>query len=117
LGGGLLAAVALAGFGLAAFWVWLRWAWASVTVTDERVIIKRGVLVRTTQVIPLDRVQDVSTRQNLAGQVLGYGSLLIDTAGQEQNQRIDYLPAPGQLREQIYELSDRFWRGPDLGEP
>src|SRR5262249_37452519 len=73
--------------------------------------------VRTTQVIPLDRVQDVSTRQNLVGQVLGYGSLLIDTAGQEQNQRIDYLPAPGQLREQVFELSDRFWRGADPGGP
>lgn len=117
IGSGLAVTVVLAGFGLAAIWAWLHWAWATVTVTDERVIIKRGVVVRTTQVIPLDRVQDVSTRQNLVGQVLGYGSLVIDTAGQELNQVIHYLPAPGQLREQVYELSDRFWRGPDLGEP
>ena len=116
-GSGLAATMVLAGFGLAAVWAWLHWAWATVTVTDERVIIKRGVVVRTTQVIPLDRVQDVSTRQNLLGQLLGYGSLVIDTAGQEMNQVIDYLPAPGQLREQVFELSDRFWRGPDLGEP
>src|SRR5262249_23615049 len=116
-GSGLAVPLVFAGFGLAAIWAWLHSAWATVTRRDERVIIKRGVLVRATQVIPLDRVQDVSTRQNLVGQVLGYGSLLIDTAGQEKNQRIDYLPAPGQLREQVFELSDRFWRGPDLGGP
>jgi len=117
IGGGLLAVVVLAGLGLAGVWAWLHWAWATVTVTDERVIIKLGVVVRTTTVIPLDRVQDVSTRQNLVGQVLGYGSLVIDTAGQFKNEVVDYLPAPGQLREQVFELSDRFWRGPDLGEP
>jgi len=115
--GGLMAGTVLVGMGLAAVWVWLRWAWATVTVTDERVIIKKGVMVRTTKVIPLDRVQDVSTRQNLLGQLLGYGSLEIDTAGSIENEVIDYLPAPGQLREQVFELTGHFWLGPDLGEP
>ena len=115
--GGLLAPIVLAGVGLAALWVWLAWAWATVTVTDERVIVKEGVLVRRTKVIPLDRVQDVSTRQNLSGQLFGYGSLEIDTAGSIENEVITHLPAPGQLREQVFELSDHFWRGPDLGEP
>lgn len=115
--GGLIAATVLAVMGLATVWVWLHWAWATVTVTDERVIVKEGVLVRRTKVIPLDRVQDVSTLQNLFGQLLGYGSLEIDTAGSIENEVISHLPAPGQLREQVFELSDHFWRGPDLGEP
>src|SRR5262245_102957 len=56
--GGLLAPIVLAGVALAALWVWLAWAWATVTVTDERVIVKEGVLVRRTKVIPRDRCQD-----------------------------------------------------------
>lgn len=115
-GGGLApSAVLLSGIGVVAGWVWLGWAVATVRVTTERVIIKEGVLVRTTKVIPLNRVQDVSTRQNLFGQVLGYGSLEIDTAGRIENEVVTHLPTPERLREEVFVLLDRFRRGPDLG--
>lgn len=115
-GGGLVAgAVLLSVIGLVGGWVLLGWAVATVTVTTDRVIIKEGVLVRTTKVIPLNRVQDVSTRQNLFGQVLGYGSLEIDTAGRIENEVVTHMPTPERLREEVFVLLDRFRRGPDIG--
>lgn len=109
-GGAALASVVLMGMALAASWVWFSWVVSTVTVTDERVTIKEGVIVRKTKLIPLDRVQDVSTRQNLFGQLLGYGCLEIDTAGSIQNEVVTYLPQPQWLREQVFALADRFWR-------
>jgi len=114
-GGFIPATVILLIGGSVAAWVLLRWVLETVTVTDERVIIKEGVLIRSTKVIPLSHVQDVLTRQNVLGQVLGYGSLEIDTAGRGDNELIPDLPAPVRLREQVFALLDRFQRGPDLG--
>src|SRR2546421_9747425 len=54
-----LAAVAV--LGLVGLVVWLRWLEDSLTITDQRVILEEGVFQRTSRVIPLDRVQDVST--------------------------------------------------------
>lgn len=110
----LLATVVLVAAGLRAAWVLLVWAVATVTVTEERVIIKEGVLIRKTKLIPLDRIQDVSTRQNLFGQLLDYGSLEIDTAGTIKNEVITHLPRPQWLREQVFGLLDPM-RRPDTG--
>jgi uncharacterized membrane protein YdbT with pleckstrin-like domain len=114
-GGAVAGMIVLALAGLPAAWVWLAWLASTVTITDERVIIQEGVMVRKTKVIPLDRVQDVSTRQNLFGQLFGYGTLEIDTAGRIENEVVTQLPDPQWLREQVFTLLDSFWRGSDTG--
>ncbi len=88
------------------YWVWLNWQSAMLTVTDQRVILEEGVLVRTSKVIPLDRVQDVSTRQNLLGRFLNYGSVEIDTAGAIPNELFTYVAQPEMLRDQVFVLSE-----------
>jgi uncharacterized membrane protein YdbT with pleckstrin-like domain len=103
--------VGFAVVGLWAIWVWLVWRAASLTVTDQRVIFEEGLLIRTSKVIPLDRVQDVSTRQNLVGRLLGYGDLEIDTAGSIANDVFTYIPSPELLRDQVFVLSEGLRRG------
>jgi uncharacterized membrane protein YdbT with pleckstrin-like domain len=103
--------VALSVTGLWATWTWLVWRAASLTVTDQRVIFEEGLLIRTSKVIPLDRVQDVSTRQNIVGRVLGYGDLEVDTAGSIANDVFTYLPSPELLRDQVFVLSEGLRRG------
>src|SRR5205823_1864513 len=71
--------------------VWLRWAEDSLTVTDQRVLLEEGVLVRSSRVIPLHRVQDVSTTQTLLGRILGYGTVEIDAAGTGGSERFAYV--------------------------
>jgi uncharacterized membrane protein YdbT with pleckstrin-like domain len=100
---GTIAAVAV--LGLWAILVWLRWIEDSLTVTDQRVILEEGVLSRTSRVIPLDRVQDVATRQSLFGRLFGYGTVQIDVAGAAGSEEFAYVSAPDRLRDQVYLLT------------
>jgi uncharacterized membrane protein YdbT with pleckstrin-like domain len=90
---------------------WLNWQAATLTVTDQRVILEEGIVVRTTKVIPLDRVQDVSTKQGLFGQFFDYGSVEIDTAGAIPNELFTYAAHPEMLRDQVFVLSEQLRRG------
>lgn len=90
---------------------WLNWESSMLTVTDQRVILEQGIFVRTTKVIPLDRVQDVSTTQKLIGRLLDYGSVEIDTAGAIPNELFTYAAHPEMLRDQVFVLSEQLRRG------
>ena len=103
-----LAAVAILGIWLIV--TWLRWNATSFTITDQRVILDTGVLSRSSKIIPIDRVQDVSTRQPVAGRIFGYGSVEIDAAGSQGAERLDHVPAPNGFRDQVFLQSERLRR-------
>jgi uncharacterized membrane protein YdbT with pleckstrin-like domain len=107
----LVTLFALSVLALAGYWVWLNWRVDMLTVTDQRVILEGGILLRTSKVIPLDRVQDVSTRQNVLGRFLDYGSVEIDTAGAIPNELFTYARHPEMLRDQVFVLSEQLRRG------
>lgn len=101
--------VLLAAGGLWTAVVWLQWNSASLTVTDQRVILEEGIFQRTSKVMPLDRVQDVSTKQTLLGRVLDYGVVEIDVAG--SSEVFPYVRSPEMLRDQVFVLSEQLRRG------
>ncbi len=104
---------------LAGLWTivtWLRWAAASLTITDQRVILDGGVFSRTSKIISLDRVQDVSTRQSVLGRILGYGQVEIDAAGSAGAEILDHLPAPTRVRDQVFLQSEQL-RHREAGPP
>ncbi len=105
----LFTLVVLAAVGLWAIVVWLQWNAASLTVTDQRVILEEGIFQRTSKVMPLDRVQDVSTKQTLLGRVLDYGIVEIDVAG--SSEIFPYVRSPEMLRDQVFVLSEQLRRG------
>jgi uncharacterized membrane protein YdbT with pleckstrin-like domain len=102
--------VVLAGIGLWSIVVWLQWAAATLTVTDQRVILEQGIFQRTSKVIPLDRVQDVSTKQPLMGRILDYGLVEIDAAGASGTETFPYVASPEALRDRIFLLSEALRR-------
>ena len=53
------------------------------TLTDTTIEIDRGLIARTTQNIPLRRVQDVTVTASLFQRMMGYGDILIDNASEE----------------------------------
>lgn len=59
----------------------LWWAARQLIVTNRRVIFRSGVLGKSERSIPLSRVQDVSVRYGIAGRILGYGDVRIESAG------------------------------------
>jgi membrane protein YdbS with pleckstrin-like domain len=100
-----------AALGMAAISVWLRWEGDSLTVTDQRVVLEEGVLQRVSKVIPLNRIQDVTTVQTPLGRILDYGTVEIDAAGPSGAERFAYVRGPLRVRDELSALIDRYERG------
>ncbi len=76
------AALLVLWFGLRPF---LTWVTSTDTLTTRRLISRRGVLAREGKDIPIDRVHSVSYRQSLLDRVLGCGTLVVETAGDDSD--------------------------------
>ena len=50
-------------------------------ITDQRIIVRRGILSRTEQTTALARVQNITVRQTIGQRMLGVGDVEFDTAG------------------------------------
>jgi len=67
-------------------------------VTNKRLILATGILTRNVNMMPINKVTDMSFRRSPMGQLLGYGEFIVESAGQNQAlQRVDHLPYPEQL--------------------
>ena len=100
---------------LALLWlivVWIRWQSTSYSLTDQRIAIETGVFSRQEKIIPIDRVQDCTTRQSILGRIFSYGRVEIDAAGAQGAEILDHLPSPGQFRDQVFMQSERRRSGP-----
>jgi uncharacterized membrane protein YdbT with pleckstrin-like domain len=53
------------------------------SLTDTTIEIDRGLVSRTTQHIPLRRVQDVTVTASIGQRMLGYGDITIDNASED----------------------------------
>jgi hypothetical protein len=77
----LAAMWALVRFGLAV----ARWFFYEVRyITNRRIIEINGLLGRRISSMPLHQVTDITLRRGVGGELLSYGELRIESAGQEQ---------------------------------
>jgi len=105
---------------LALLWaivVWVRWRSIQYTLTDQRITIQGGVFSRQEKIIPIDRVQDCTTRQSIFGRMIGYGRVEIDAAGAQGAEVLDHLPKPGDFRDQVFVQSEKRRGGAAAGTP
>jgi membrane protein YdbS with pleckstrin-like domain len=80
---------ALAYYGLRVAEWWMR----HFIVSTRRVLLTSGVVVRTVTLLPLRRITDLTWKETLLGQVLGYGTFRFESAGQQQAlSEITFLP-------------------------
>lgn len=76
---------------------WKLWEWYEdrIVVTDQRVVEVSGILTRRVASMPLAKVTDMTYRRSLSGRLLGYGELILESAGQRQAlDRISHVPRP-----------------------
>ncbi|SHJ14873.1 PH domain-containing protein [Tessaracoccus bendigoensis DSM 12906] len=73
------------------FFVWLvlvpflRWLTTTYTITDRRVITRRGIINKIGHDLPLKRINNVNYERSLSDRILGCGTLIFETAaGQPQ---------------------------------
>jgi uncharacterized membrane protein YdbT with pleckstrin-like domain len=112
--------VTLGAIAIAILWlivVWIRWQSTSYTLTDQRIKIETGVFGRQSKMIPIDRVQDCTTRQSLIGRMLGYGRVEVDAAGAQGAEVLDHLPNPGIFRDQVFVQSEKRRTGGPAAQP
>lgn len=72
---------------------WIQYASTWYVVTDQRVFWRRGLFVRESAEVLISRVESVSLRQSLMGQLFNYASLTIIGTGGTTEYFID-LPNP-----------------------
>jgi uncharacterized membrane protein YdbT with pleckstrin-like domain len=99
--GALVSAVIIAGVLLIG---WLRRISTVYTVTDRRIIIRRGILSRREQEAHIDRVQNVNMVQTPLDRLFHVGTLDFDTAGSDDSDfKFRGVAEPEKLRARINE--------------
>ena len=86
-------------------WKVLEWWLELIIVTDKRFMITSGVLETKNSMMPITKVTDMSFLRPFIGQILGYGTLRVESAGQKQDlEHIEYVPRPEEVFKAISEL-------------
>lgn len=83
----------------------MLWWIERIVITDKRVMLAQGIIVHSVGMMPLGKVTDLTFQRSLGGRMLGYGTLIVESAGQIQAlNRIDYMPRPEEIYEALSEL-------------
>lgn len=67
-------------FIFAALLPFLRWLTATYTITDRRIVTRRGIINKTGHDLPLRRINNVNYERSLTDRMLGCGTLILETA-------------------------------------
>ncbi len=83
----------------------ILWWIERIVITDKRVMLAEGFIVHKVGMMPLGKVTDLTFERSIGGRMLGYGTLIVESAGQIQAlNRIDYMPRPEEVYEALSEL-------------
>lgn len=96
-----LALAAVIKFSVHAF----EWWNERIVITDKRMMLDQGILTTRVGMMPLTKVTDLTFERTVNGRMLGYGTIIVESAGQIQAlNRIDYVPRPEEVYEALSEL-------------
>ena len=99
-------------------WKLARWYVDRFIVTDRRIMLVSGIVARKVAMMPMTKLTDMSYERSTIGVLLGYGTFVLESAGQDQAlSRIDYVPSPDQLFAEISELLFGRRDDPSAGPP
>jgi uncharacterized membrane protein YdbT with pleckstrin-like domain len=83
----------------------ILWWTERIVVTDKRVMLSKGIVTHNLGMMPLAKVTDLTFQRTLGGRMLGYGTIVVESAGQNQAfERIKYVPRPEEVYEAVSEL-------------
>ena len=96
LGAGIAAVLGLLDF----FWRWIVRRSSEFAVTDARVLIKTGIVRRTSLEIIITKIESIEVSQGIMGRIFGYGSItVIGTGG--TNEPFHRISNPLEFRRQV----------------
>ena len=106
-----------------AVWKLLEWRHDWFVATDKRLILTYGLLTQKVAMMPLSKVTDMSYNRSPLGRVVGFGTFVMESAGQEQAlHHVNWVPDPDHTYRAIcaeifgVEDHDRVLTGGDGGD-
>lgn len=97
--------VAIIAIVLSALWLiarYFKWASTNFVITSDRLIFRTGVVAKSGIEIPLERVNNVNFHQTVFERMLGAGDLLIESGGQDGQQRFTDIRQPQRVQNLIH---------------
>jgi uncharacterized membrane protein YdbT with pleckstrin-like domain len=86
-------------------YVVMEWWVERLVVTDKRFVMTTGVFTTKVLMMPISKVTDLSYVRTATGRMMGYGTMVVESAGQIQAlNKIDFLPRPEEFYDTISEL-------------
>lgn len=92
------------------FFLWLawrtfEWRFDRIVLTNRRVIVVEGLIVRKVGMMPFVKVTDLGYTRSFFARLLGYGAVRLESAGQVQDlEHIKYVPNPDAFYRFLSEL-------------
>ena len=89
----------------AVVWVivrYLKWRTTYFVITSDRLIYRNGVIGKSGIEIPLERVNNVNFKQGIFERIIGAGDLLIESGGEDGQQRFTDIAHPDKVQNLIH---------------
>jgi uncharacterized membrane protein YdbT with pleckstrin-like domain len=97
--------IAIVAIVVSAVWLvirYLKWATTNFVITSDRIIFRSGVIAKSGIEIPLERVNNVLFSQSIFERILGAGDLLIESGGEDGQQRFTDVRHPERVQNLIH---------------
>lgn len=99
--------VALLGAASYAIPMVIQWKFTQYVLTTERIIVRGGVISKHGTEIPLEVINNVLFSQSAFERALGYGDVLVESAGSMGQSRLANIPDPEHFQSEIYRARER----------
>jgi uncharacterized membrane protein YdbT with pleckstrin-like domain len=76
-------------------------------ITDERILNVTGLFASRMKDTPIKKITDRDIRHSIVGNLLGYGTITIESAGHASLQRLRFVPEPLTVFEAIAKLTSK----------
>jgi uncharacterized membrane protein YdbT with pleckstrin-like domain len=97
--------IVIALLAICALWLigrYMKWLTTHFVITSHRVIFRQGVIAKSGIEIPLERVNNVNFHQTVFERILGAGDLLIESGGEDGQQRFTDIRHPDRVQNLVH---------------
>lgn len=94
--------VVVVGWAITAGMDFLRWRTTEYVLTSDRLIVREGIIAKSGREIPLENINDISFHQSVFERMVGSGSLVVESAGEQGQEPFKSIPKPHLVQNEIY---------------
>jgi membrane protein YdbS with pleckstrin-like domain len=88
----------------------LRWSRINLTVTTQRLVLRRGIVSRDLRQLRLQRITEVHSHQTVFERIVGAGRLVVELQGESQQITVDDVRRPRSLQRLLTSRLDALAR-------